>query len=170
MAPLSPEKNIGQPKGPEAVPAVVSQPVKMESQLSGQLGSFLEDINRISESTGTGPGEQWSDSKGGTGGAVATSTQGQTGTSARDQAIANLPPATIMQRDLEKHIREEVKKLRKQALKISRMNKPGAAFHLNQLYTRIHRLNALLAEIVGASYDALKRMFVRVFVDRQTIL
>jgi len=170
MAPLSPEKNIGQIKGPETAPAVVSQPVKIESHMSNQLGSFLEDINRISESSGEGPGEQWSSGTG-TGGAVATTgTQTTPAVSARDQAIANLPPAAIMQKDLEKHIREEVKKLRKQAFNISRMSKPGAAFHVNQLYTRIRHLNALLGEIFGASYDALKRMFIRVFIDRQTIL
>lgn len=169
MAPLSPEKNIGQIKGPETVPTVVSQPVKIESHLSGQLGSFLEDINRISESSGSGPGEQWSDGTGGS--AVATTgTQTKPVVSARDQAIANLPPAAIMQKDLEKHIREEVKILRKQAMKIASMSKPGSAFRANQLYTRIRHLNALLGEIFGASYDALKRMFIRVFIDRQTIL
>lgn len=168
MSAFSPEKNIGQPKGPESVPGVVSQPVKIESHLNSQLGSFLEDINRISESSAGGPGEQWSDGSGSQG---TTGSQAQTvAVSARDQAIANLPIPVVMQKDLEKHIRDEVKKLRKQAQGIARMNKPGAAYHLNILYTRIRHLNALLSEIVEASYDVLKRLFIRVFIDRQPIL
>lgn len=169
MAGSSPDKSLGQLKGPETAPSVVSQPVKIESQLSGQLGSFLEDINKMSESSPSGPGEQWSD---GSGKAVTTAAQtgGSTGMSARDQAIANIPAPAMMQKELEKHIREEVKKLRKQAKQIARIGKPGAAFHLNQLYTRIRHLNALLAEILEASYDVLKRLFVKVFIDKQSIL
>lgn len=168
MSSLSPEKNIGQMKGPESAPGVVSQPVKIESHLGNQLGSFLEDINRISESSPGGPGEQWSGSDGSQ---MTSGTQGTTPVvSARDQAIANLPVPAMMQKELEKHIRDEVKKLRKQAQSIARMNKPGAAYHLNVLYTRIRHLNALLTEIIGASYDVLKRLFIRVFIDRQPIL
>ena len=75
-----------------------------------------------------------------------------------------------MQKQLEQHIRSEVKKLRKQARTIARIGKPGAAYHLNNLYARIHHLNALLAAILEASYDVLKRLFIRVFIDRQPIL
>jgi hypothetical protein len=169
MASASPEKNIGQFKSPESAPSVVSQPVKIESHLTGQLGSFLEDINRISESAGSRPGEQWSDGSGSST-AVATTGGSAAAVSTRDQAIANIPAPTLMQKQLEKHIRMEVKQLRKQAQAIARMNKPGAAFHLNQLYTRIRHLNALLAEIFEASYEVLKRLFVRVFIDKQSII
>lgn len=169
MASSAPKENIGQPKGVETAPSVVSQPVKIESHLGNQLGSFLEDINRISESSKGAAGEQWSG--GGTSGAVATTGgQAQPAVSARDQAIAAIPAATAMQKDLEKHIRMEVKNLRKQAQAIARMNQPGSAFHLNQLYTRMRHLNALLAEILEASYDVLKRLFIRVFVDKQPII
>lgn len=168
MSASSPEKNIGMPKGPENAPQTVSQPVRIESHMQSQLGSFLEDINRISESTGSGPGEQWSGGGSGTG---MTQTQGGAAVvSARDLAIANLPAPAVMQKQLEKHIQDEVKKLRKETKRIARMGKPGAAYHLNQLYARIHTLNSLLSQIFEASYDVLKRMFVRVFIDRQPIL
>lgn len=74
-----------------------------------------------------------------------------------------------MQKQLAEHIRVEVKKLRKQALQISRMSRPGAAYKLNELYARIRHLNAILAELFEASMDVLKRLFVRVFIDKQTI-
>jgi hypothetical protein len=162
------EKNINAPRGgQESAPSVVSQPAKIEMQ--AQLGAFLEEVNRISETSASGPGEQWSGS-----GSKAVAAKGSqasaTAVSARDQAIAAIPVPAVMQKELEKHIRAEVKQLRKQAQMIARMSKPGAAYHLNQLYTRIHHLNALLAEIFEASYDVLKRFFIRVFIDKQPIL
>lgn len=90
--------------------------------------------------------------------------------SARDQAIAAIPQPAVIQRELATHIRMEVKQLRKQALTVARMSKPGAAYKLNQLYARIHRLNGLLGDLFEASYEALKRMFIRVFIDKQPIL
>lgn len=166
---LTPEKNIGQPKGPDSAPGVVSQPMKIENHLNSQLGVLLQEVNRISETASGTAGEQWS---GQSGGAVATTggQQGAQGMSARDLAIAAIPTPIVMQKELEKHIRDEVKKLRKQALAISQMSKPGGAYHLNILYTRIRHLNALLAEILGASVDVLKRFFIRVFIDKQPIL
>lgn len=108
------------------------------------------------------------------GGGAATATGGQQGTLAaytpRDQAIANLPEPKVMQKELEKHIKKEIRHLRKEANRIVRLSKPGAAFHLNELYARIRRLSNLLAEILEASYDVLKRIFIRVFIDRQPIL
>jgi hypothetical protein len=167
MSQSSPDKNIGQMRAPESAPAVVSQPVKIESHMGAELGSFLENINRISESSGSGPGEQWSGSGSGP---VTTTSSSTPVVSARDLAIANVPAPAVMQKELEKHIRAEVKNLRKQALAIAKMNKPGAAYRLNILYTRIRHLNALLAEIFSSSVDAVKRLFVRVFIDRQPIL
>jgi len=141
---------------------MVLQPGKVEG-----LTAFLEEINKISESLAANPGEQWS---GSAGGAMQTSQQtGAAAVSARDLAIANLPVPEVMQRQLEQHIRVEVKKLRKQAQLIARVGKPGTAYRLNQFYARIRRLNSLLGEILEASYDVLKRLFVRVFVDKQSI-
>jgi hypothetical protein len=166
--PSSPERQTSL-KPAEAPSAVVSQPVKVDSHLGNQLGSFLEDINKISESTGSGPGEQWSG--GGTGSAMTQTSGGSTPVaSVRDQAIANLPSPKIMQKQLEVHIKTEIKNLRKQAKTIARISQPGGAYKLNQLYTRIHHLNALLGELLSSSVEVLKRLFIRVFVDKQTVL
>ena len=152
------------PQTPERAAEVV-QPAKVES-----LSALLMEVNDIiSESSPAQPGEQWSD---GTGGAVATTGGQQTGTqtmSPRDQAIANIPMPAVMQKQLEQHIRTEVKLLHKQAKKIV-LSKPGAAHHLSELYTRIHKLNKLLSAIFEASVETVKRIFIRVFIDRQPIL
>ena len=165
MATSSPDKNIGLPKGNESLPARVSQTMKLD--LSTQLGGILEEVNRISEQASENAKEDWSSTK-------ATATQqgsaGQASSSQRQQAIASIPEPPIMQKQLEKHIRAEVKKLRRQAKTISRISHPGAAHRLNQLYAHIRRLNALLSELVEASYEALKRLFIRVFIDKQPIL
>lgn len=169
MAAASPEQPNGQINTPQPAPGKVLQPEKMaiESLLGGQLDDFLKNINRMSETAPGGPGEQG----GGSGMQATGGTQGSTPVaSARDQAIAALPVPVVMQKELEKHIRTEVKKLRKQAQRIARMNKPGAAHALNELYKSIRLLNALLAKILEASYDVLKRLFIRVFIDRQPIL
>ena len=52
---------------------------------------------------------------------------------------------------------------------IVRSKKPGSAYALSQLYAKIRHLNALLADLLEASYDVLKRLFVKVFIDKQAI-
>jgi hypothetical protein len=164
--PTNPEKQHSLNSPAEAPSAVVSQPMKID--LSGQLGSFLEEIGRISETASSGAGEQGT---AGTGGAMTQTSGGSTtAVSARDQAIANLPGARVMQKQLEAHIKTEIRKLRKQAKTIARINQPGGAYHLNMLYLRIHHLNALLAELLSSSVEVLKRLFIRVFIDKQTVL
>lgn len=167
MADLSPEKGLSSGSLETKTETRVAQPTKIEGHISPVLGAFLEEINKISESSQSGPGEQWSG--GGTGMATAQQTRG-TGPSARDFAIANLPPQAQMQAKLEEHIRIEIKNLRKQAKHIARLSSPGAAYHINHLYARIRHLNALLAELLEASFDVIKRLFIRVFVDKQNIV
>lgn len=168
---VSPEKINGQPLAPSSAPDRVLQPQSRPLNsigLSDSLGMILEEVNRISEQAKEGPSEQWSSGNGGL--TTSASGAGSTTVSARDQAIANLPDPKIMQKELEKHIRTEVKKLRKQALSIARMSHPGAAYRLNALYARIRNLNALLSELLDASYEAIRRFFIRVFIDKQHIL
>lgn len=171
MAALNSDKNLGINSAPESAPATVTQPVKIQSHLnSGLLGSFLEDINSmvVSEKSASGPSDQWSQ---GSGAAMTAGTQSSTPVvSARDQAIANLPTPTVMQKQLEQHIKTEVKNLRKQARSITRMSQPGSAYKLSKIYKRIHDLNGLLGEVFGASYEVLKRLFIRVFIDKQSTL
>jgi len=77
----------------------------------------------------------------------------------------------VIRKELAKHIENEVKTLRKQVRHATRrISKPGNAHKLNELYSRIRRLNTLLANMFEASYDVVKRLFVRVFIDKQPIL
>jgi hypothetical protein len=163
----NPERQNTPNASPEAAPsAVVTQPTKLD--LGGQLGPLLAEIGRISETGSAGPSN---DGPGSTGGAIQTAGSGSAPVvSIRDQAIANLPAPKVMQKQLEAHIRTEIKKLRKQAKVIARINQPGGAYRLNLLYLRIHHLNALLHELLSSSVEVLKRLFIRVFVDKQTVL
>ena len=139
---------------------VVTQPDKLES--------LLDSINRITEKNASGP------SNDGPMGGTAQGTQGagakQQGPSPRDQAIAAIPSPAMVQTQLAQHIQKEVRQLRREAGKITRLGQPGSAYQLTILYARIRRLNALLNELFEASYDVLKRLFIRVFIDKQPIL
>jgi hypothetical protein len=158
------EKGLSAPSAPEK-PSNTMQPGKAEA-----LQTILAEVNDIvRESSPTGPGEQWSSNAGG----AVTATGGQQTAqtvSWRDQAIANLPAPPVMQQQLSTHIQEEITLLRKQAAKITDLRRPGAAHHFNELQSKIHRLNNLLTALFDASVDVLKRIFIRVFVDKQTIL
>jgi hypothetical protein len=76
----------------------------------------------------------------------------------------------VVQNKLAQHIQNEVRMLRREAGKVTRLSHPGAAYKLTLIYARIRRLNALLTELWDASYEVLKRLFIRVFIDRQPIL
>lgn len=161
MKPASPEKGLQVAVASPEQGKIVLQPGKAEG-----LAMLVAEINELpSESSASGPSNDGPASR-----SAATSTQGaQQGTTARDHALANLPAPAAMQRELEAHIRAEVKKLRKQTRLIIRSRKPGSAYALAQLYAKIRHLNALLADLLEASYDVLKRLFVKVFVDKQAI-
>ena len=74
-------------------------------------------------------------------------------------------------KQLARHIEKEVKTLRRKVRRAARRaSKPGNAHKLNELYAQIRQLNALLANLFEASYEVVKRLFVRVFIDKQTIL
>lgn len=161
MKQTSPEKGLQAPSGSPDGGKLVLQPSKAEG-----LAMLVAEINELpSESTGEDRSGDWS----GATGSATTAGGTQQGMSARDQAIANLPVPAKMQKDLEAHIRAEVKQLRTQTKLIIRSRKPGSAYALAQLYAKIRHLNALLADLLEASYDVLKRLFVKVFIDRQPI-
>jgi len=164
MAAATPERGLDTQKSPEAV----SQPSKalQLEQVEG-LSEFVDQINQIKEHASDTAGEQWS---GGSGSAKAVATTGQQQTtSARDLAIANLPPAKAMQKQLEQHIKEEVKKLRREAKAVTRVGQPGGAHRLTLFYRQIRHLNSLLSAIWDTSVDVVKRLFIRVFIDKQSI-
>jgi len=169
MATGSPEKGLDTQRSSETAHEAVVQPgkvVQIDAQMA-VLSEFVDALDTIKENTSGSAGEQWSGSTGG-GTAVATAGKKQT-MSARDMAIANLPPAKEMQKELEKHIKEEVKKLRKQAKSITRIGQPGGAHRMTLFYRQIRHLNSLLSAIWDTSVDVVKRLFIRVFIDKQSI-
>jgi hypothetical protein len=143
---------------------VVRQPSKLK-ELTNLLETF-ENLNaRVSERTGE---DRSGDMGGGTG--MTSGQQGTQGTSARDQAIKKIPAAAVMQEKLTRHIKQESKKLERLARTVARSSAPGSAHHLNELYARIRHLNALIHDLLEASLEVLKRLFIRVFIDQQSIV
>lgn len=166
MSTLSPEKAPSALRSVETQKLIVRQPTKL-AELNNLLSTF-ENLNaRVSERVG----EDISGDMGGSGSGATGGQQGDDDVSPREIAIRNMPsnPQVVRQK-LEGHIKEEVSKLEKLAKAHARSGAPGSAFKLNEVYGRIRRLNAMLHEILEASYDVLKRLFIRVFIDQQTIL
>ena len=138
----------------------VSQPKKLEGILE-----TINLMNTISERIG----ESKSDDLPSTG-ASGKGQVAQSGQSQRDQAIANLPSSSVMQKQLQKHIKTEVKILQKEIrIAARKVSKTGSANKLNELYARIRRLNGIMHELFSTSVDVVKRLYIRVFVDKQTV-
>ena len=142
---------------------IVTQPPKVEMLLDA-----LSAIDKISERVGEDRSGDFTGSGGKTGG------QGDdaAGTpSVRDQQIANLPVQETMRSQLKKEIEKEVLELEHEVKRAKRrLTRPGAAYKVNALYARIRRLNALISELFDAAYDAIKRLFIKVVIDRQKVL
>jgi len=160
MAKPSAEKRTeATPERPTHALTVV-QPKKLEG--------LLDTINLLNEVTER-IGEDRSGDLGG--GGMAGATQGQQGQSWRDQAIAHLPETAAMQKQLTDHIQTEVRGLRREARRLShRTTKKGVAHKLTELYARIRRLNGLLTELLETSVDVIRRLYIRIFVDKQAVL
>lgn len=109
----------------------------------------------------------------GSGGAMQTSGQqagSQGDASARDAAIAVLPAAPTMKQKLVSHIHAEIHSLNKRASSLSRRDAKGSAYELNELYKKIRTLSNLIAQILEASADIIRRFYIALFVDHQPIL
>lgn len=163
IAPADPEKGKQLTESKETSGAlIVEQPQKLENLIDtiNLLGNISERMGEDKSSDMGRGGTSKKDNKSDTG-----------GSSTRSQAIKNIPTEKIVRKELAKHIEKEVKVLRKQVrLATGRISKPGNAHKLNELYSRIRRLNTLLANMFEASYDVVKRLFIRVFIDKQPIL
>ena len=141
----------------------MTQPPKMK-----ELGQLLETLDSLTQRVSERTGEDTSGDLGGAGGS--TGTGGQRRASPRDAAIALMPSApAILQAELAKHIEKEIKQLERKVMKAGRVTREGGAFEMNELYARIRKLRSLLREVVEASVDLLKRLFIRVFIDKQPI-
>lgn len=138
---------------------VVAQPQKLEG--------ILEAIStlRVSERSG--------EDRSGDMGAAGGSTSGEQADQRtwRNQALAHLPEPSAMRTELRRHIQDEVKHLQRDIRKAARrVTKPGKAHHLSELYARLRRLNGLLSELAELAYDVLRRLFIRVVIDKQKVL
>ena len=157
----SPETGPEKQQSPEAKHLVVAQPAKIHGLLE-----TISLMDKVSERIG----EDNSGDIRSTGSSSDTKQSSSSTTSARAQAIANLPDTPQLRQELTTYIRHEIKDLRKQVRKQAfRASKPGSAYQLNELYSKIRRLNSLLGELMEVSVDALKRIFIRVFIDKQSI-
>lgn len=94
----------------------------------------------------------------------------KSGTTARDEAIAKIPPPAIMQKKLVEHIRQEVRNIEREAKRLSRSNKRGSAYMLSELYRKIRRLSTLMKDMFEASADMIKRFYVSVFIDHHPLV
>jgi hypothetical protein len=149
--------------GAESKALRVVQPRQLE-----ELGQILETIDALNMRVSEKQGEDRSGDMGGAG-MARSSGAGTTGTSARDELIAAMPSMPIVRKKLEKHIQQEIRELKKKA-EAGSLKRAGGAHALNELYSRIRRLQSLLRDLWDATSDVLKRLYVRVFVDKQTII
>jgi len=161
MATDLPEKGKEVAPSIGGAPLVVQQPQKLESLLE-----TIDLIDSFSEKIGEGPGEMGPAGAG----PAAAGAGAQPQASWRDQAIASLPESKVMQKHIEKHLQKEVKKLNREVRRISRFSKPGSAHKLNELYAHIRRLNGLFTEILEASFEVLKRLYIRIVIDKQSVI
>jgi DNA repair exonuclease SbcCD ATPase subunit len=144
---------------------IVEQP-KQLAELNNLLSTLDDVSSRMSEKGSEDRSGDWSG-----GGSTAANQSSTQEPSEREVAIAAISadPA-VLQLQLKQHIEEEIKELSKVAKRIAKLNRPGAAYRANQMYARIRRLNSLIASIFETSYDTLKRLFIRVFIDKQPVL
>lgn len=146
----------------DSAPAVVFQPQK------------LKEIVEVVDLMGTVAARVREDSSAdlpGGGGGSGTQGAGQTsGTSARDDAIAKAPPMAVMQKKLVEHLEREVKAIEKQARSLKASGARGSGFRLSELYRKIRSLRSLIGDILHASAEMVKRFYISVFIDRQSIV
>ncbi|MBP9750632.1 MAG: hypothetical protein KBC95_02160 [Candidatus Peribacteraceae bacterium] len=145
-------------KGPANQALIVTQP----RQLELLLGAIMEAGSKPSEKQGDASGD-WSGGQGPAGGAA------DPAVTAREEALAAIPDVPVMQVRLEAHIEKEVESLRRQAVKLTASDRPGAAHELSELYAKIRRLNSLVSQLFDASIEVIKRLFIRVFIDKQSL-
>jgi hypothetical protein len=141
----------------------VFQPPQVTNILD-TLGAIENLAQRVSEQSR----EDTSSDLGGSG-SSGSSTR-SSGVSPRDQAIAAMPSLPVVKSRLEAHIRREIKDLHAQAKMSVRPGKAGSAYKVNEIYAKIRRLNSLLRDLFEASVEVIRRLFIRVFIDKQSIL
>lgn len=143
----------------ESAPAVVFQP------------KALKEIVDVVDLMGTVAARVREDNSGDLPAASGGGAAGQqTGTSARDEAIAKIPTVHVMQKKLVEHLEDEVKTMQRQARSLKHSNARGSAYLLTELYRKVRRLKSLISEILHASAEMVKRFYISAFIDRQPLV
>ena len=141
----------------------MKQPEKITSLLA-----VLSDLEKISERVSE---DRSTDLGAGTSTALAGASGAQTGTpSARQQALQSLPAKEVMQRKVTKHLQSEIHHLEREARRLARLSTKGSAHLLTQTYARIRKLQALIEDLIDAAYEAIERLYVRLFIDNQQLV
>ena len=144
-------------EAPAPAPVLVTQPEKITGLLELIDGFVSENVTE-DKSQDMGGGSSTGDDD--------SSTQ----PSPREIALQNLPPAPQMQKKVAEHIETRIVRLRKEVKRIERLSKKGSAYRLSALYARLRFLNTLLTSIWKASETTIRRLFIRVFIDKQKIM
>lgn len=167
----TPEHQFGPSSRPSGEPKFFEEqkPASIEvsqPRQSQKLEKLLEEVDAVvTEPEQSGPGEHkaMTAGKGGSG-------QKSLASSSLQKQEAPLPESEVMQQKLNQRIEQEITILRKEANKTSHLKKPGAANKISKLYARIRNLRRLLADISSASYEVVKRLFVRIFINKQPLI
>jgi len=147
----------------ETVKLTVKQPEKIRSLLA-----VLADLERISEvvmedsSRDLGAGTS--------AGASSGQAAGSASASQRGRAIQSLPTVPVMRNRLTKSLQREGRQLERRARRLARSTKKGSAYALNELYARIRKIQALIAELVDAAAEVVRRLYIRLFIDHQQLV
>lgn len=143
----------------ESAPSIVFQPQKLKEVI---------DIIDLMGNIATRVREDSSGDMGGASGGGKV--KKASGTSARDDAIANAPATEVMQKKLVAHLRKEIGSMKRQARKASKSNARGSAWALAELYKKIRSLSSLMKEILHASAEMIRRFYISVFIDQQSLV
>lgn len=79
----------------------------------------------------------------------------------RENLLKNLPSETEMKKQIETEIKKEIAYLHKKAMKM--MRSPGKVnyFEMNNLMKKVRELKGLLIQLIKASFDGLKTLWLR---------
>jgi len=157
------KEHLSHSEAREHFPLTVRQPEKITSLLA-----VLSDLEKISERVSEDRSQDLgAGARAGMGDDSSTRDASQ---SARKQALQSLPSKEVMQRKLVSHLKGEVRHLEREARRLARSGKQGAAFLLTQTYARIRKIQSLIEELLGAAREVIERLYVRLFIDKQQLV
>lgn len=141
----------------------VRQPEKITSLLT-----VLGDLERISERIGEEHSQDLGGGAAGPGRGDGAAKGAQV--SLRQQAIRSLPPLEVMQQQIIHHLQREVRSLERSARRTAWRVRKGTAYLLTQIYARVRKIQALIAELREATAEMIQRLYIRLFIDHQQLV